>query len=1067
MAREQTRVGAEPMGSGELARAARSLESVQGNVAGQTMAIQSLSMSTQSAVLNVGAQMNALSSQLASLNSSIARLSGGMAMTAMPPPPPMMAMGGGGGFQMPSMAPFAGAAGRAGLGMMSGLGTIGTGLGYMGGAMAAPFMANVPVTRAGYGAEMAGGASAYQAAVLGSGLGVGRGTMRGMNYDWAREAGARRFGDIVGSGAVSGVGGIASLGAGMMGDFIGSRMLMPALGYSGSGLVGGLAGSIAGGAVMAPVTMAIDQTMRQTAAIGQLGDQYGRNAYRMGGSRRPSRDDRSAFGRAGLDIAIQDMTLTGQDVTDITAGMFNNDLTQGVRGTGQASDRLRELSRSVKTMARTLGGSYGEMMQTAGELQSIGMTINPETTRRAVFGGASVQGMTGRQGLAAGMNLAQPFVGMGLGAQGLGIGLMSANAGQSAVQSGALSGNALAAVGGREGAQGLLSRATANFLQGPAGMAMLAGGMTAGGGFDMANVAGKGMQGILGRGGAMAGGNNLLQLAMNPQALMEQAAKDPTALMAQMSAMAMDTGRRLAPPGASQRDIFKLGLQEVTQMRGPELDALAKTIEATPAANREMMARQASEAAAAMKSDVMEQRSVTGRFGRWRQGLTQPMAEGLNQVKDIFGNAAETAVGSTSEALYGTSSVFGTGSTTMSGAESLLGAMKTTKKTMETKTLADIIFSNDYELKRQRKRASLALGAAYEAERGRRKKVNKRGVAAADEQLQDMLARDPEKRADLASIKAKLADESDPVEIQKLTIEATDLLGEMYNGGTKGSFDVALSKELGRSVSEGLAGRGQGASVITDEMKEQNQEDLNSLQSAMRRSIFDFTVSEKDIKEALSSDKAQEFMRTGNRKLLTGMDDKQIRILAAAKESGGVGQRVLGQMRLESSEQGFNIGAKNLSGVFARAGMQDLGQGLEKGGSTAAGVLGGLELGPEEIAKLREAKLGDRMAGALGLRAGKIDSGMMSQLKGLVTPTELNKIVKGESPGELSPEELTQIRVSSASATLAGETVAPEGEGVTTNQAQMLMTTTTEMRKLAEANIRLAVIVDKIEAKNP
>jgi hypothetical protein len=44
-----------------------------------------------------------------------------------------------------------------------------------------------------------------------------------------------------------------------------------------------------------------------------------------------------------LDVAIQDMTLTSQDVTDITAGMFNNDLTRGVRGTAEASDRLRDV----------------------------------------------------------------------------------------------------------------------------------------------------------------------------------------------------------------------------------------------------------------------------------------------------------------------------------------------------------------------------------------------------------------------------------------------------------------------------------------------------------------------------------------------------------------------------------------------------------------------------------------------------------------------------------------------------------------------------------------------------
>ena len=1061
MAREQPRVSSEPMGAGELSRAARSLESVQGNVAGQTMAIQSLSMSTQSAVINVGAQMNALGSQLAGLNSAISRMAGGIGMSSMPPPPPMMAMGGGGGFHMPSMAPVAGGMARAGMGVMSGLGTIGTGLGYMGGAMASPFMGNVPVTRTSYGAEMSGNASAYQAAVLGSGLGVGRGTMRNMNYDRATSAGRERFGDMAGNAALSIGAGAASLGTGLVGDFIGSRMIMPALGYSGSGLAGGLAGSLLGGAVMAPAAMALQQTMEQTSQIGKLGDQYGRNAFRMGG-RSPSREGRSAFGKAGLDIAIQDMTLTSGDVSEITAGMFNNDLTRGVRGTSEASDRLRELSRSVKTMARTLGGSYGEMMQTAGELQSIGMNVNPQNTRQAVFGASSVQGMTGKEGMAAGMNLAQPFVGMGMGAQGFGIGLMSANAGQSAVQSGALGGNTLAAIGGREGAQALMSRSMANFLQGSGGMAMLAGGMTGGGGFGMGNVSGMGMQGILGRGGAMASGNNLLQLAMNPQGLMEEAGKNPTALMAQMASQAMDIGKQVAPKGASQQDIFKIGLQALTGAKGPELDALAKTIEAAPAANREMMERQARQASQAMKSDIMEQRSLSGQFGRATQRLTQPLAEEAKFLGDFWGNTAENLASGVEKSLYGTKSVYGMGKVGASDAKKLFEAMGKAedgngfigKRALENRGKMDVI------------------GRNYDKERASRPKLNKGGILAAQKALEEKLDESDVLRPKLASIKAKLADESDPREIQLLMREATELLGDMYTGSAKGAFEVALSKELGLSVSDGLAGVGRGQSVITHEMKVKNQDDLNALQRAITDSPLGglgFGVGEDKIKSVLSSKEGQEFLRTGNLDIINRMDPQSKKILTGTRSMGEVGKRVVDMMKLEADETAFNTGASDLSARLSTAGLEDKAKGLAQGGASAANALAGMDLSPEEIAKLQEGGLSEMGAASLGLKAGKIDAAMSKTIQELMSPEDFKRILGKDdpNPNELTVDELKEIRGSAISAVMSGEvSVSSDGEtNVTKNQAQLLLSATQKYSELAGYTARLGAIVDMIEAR--
>jgi hypothetical protein len=101
------------------------------------------------------------------------------------------------------------------------------------------------------------------------------------------------------------------------------------------------------------------------------------------------------------------------------------------------------------------------------------------------------------------------------------------------------------------------------------------------------------------------------------------------------------------------------------------------------------------------------------------------------------------------------------------------------------------------------------------------------------------------------------------------------------------------------------------------------------------------------------------------------------------------------------------------------------------------------------------------MASALGLRAGKIDDGMAMTLKGLTTPGELKKIM---ADNELNTEELEALRVNSGSVTLAGET-AVTGNGATQSQAQMMMTTTQEVRKLAESNERLAAVVSLLEKK--
>jgi len=1076
MAQDRAQMNAGPAGSSDLARAAKSLESAQGGIAGQTMAISNLSMATQSAVMNVSSQMSALSGQIASLNMAIARLAGGMGtgmpMTSSPPPPPAYAAA---SYQGPNMASAASFAGSSGMSAVRGMGTFGTGLGFMAGALTAPLAGSVPVSRTPYGAEMSPGAGMYQSAVLGSGLGIDRQTLRGMHYDRARSAGRERFGDAFSSGMGALGGAAATYGLSEAGAFVGGRMIMPALGYSGSGLVGGIAGSVIGGAVLAPATMALSETMKQTGQIREHGNQFGRNAYAMGMGR-PRREERGVYGRAANNLSIEDLTMTSEDVTQVSAGMLSGDLTRGVRNANDAGERLRQLSSSVKQMARALGGSYAEMTQVVGELQAIGVTSSPENTRRAVFGASSVFGMTGKQGMAAGMAGAQPFVGMGLGSQGLGIGFMGANIGQSAIQSGTLDAATVAAVGGREGVNALTSKGLASFLQGPAGMAMLAGGMNAGGGFGMGNLSGLGVQGMLGRGGSMASGGNLLEMAMRPQELQRQAAENPTALLAAAAAMANDIGRQVAPPGADAETAFMAGLQAVMPgLQGPELEAMAKMIKESPDANMRQARAMSSEASSQVTSDIMENASLLGRAGRFlKRPIEKYGSDPLSRSMDFYGTQAEGALEGLSESwrerVYGISAraVHGGGSAG-SVSELISSASGAGRRGMgvgEGLRRDEEMFGAGHSLVRERRLQVESRKVV--SDRGTRQ-VPERARRAAEDYVYDNLTSGNQEK--INKLKARIMNETDPDTKARLAREILDIAtnGNPLTGVAAQAIEDVVSQRVGLNLTDMmLGGVADGRKTAVSESDEKEYD--NAL-GKLRRAT-NWRMSKSEIETLIGDESVREYLQasadpsTGKKKLLEMREkmsgDKRRLVEAISsqdQDSIGAVNRVAG---LRADEIRARSAGKGISDALVSAGLGSMAAGL--GESAGIGDLVdalGRDFGVDEdqLKKMKAAGVDDSVISSLMLKASdEVSASQMKALENLVGKDQAAAMAEGG----LTEEEVAQARIM-AQGSIAGRI--STSADMSGNQMSMIVQASKAYSDLAKHTVDLARIVDEIKKK--
>lgn len=1056
-ARDRPQMTAEPMGAGELSRAARSLESVQGNVAGQTMAIQGLSMTTQSAVTNFSAQMNALGSQIASLNSSIARLGGGLSMAAAPMTMPSPAYGGGAGFpsapsvgsgfamgNLAPMAPGFGSTAMRGAGAaFGGLQTVGTGIGYMAGAAMAPIFGSAGATRTSYGAELSPQTGLFGSMMIGSGLGVSNQDMRGMHYSRVREAGAEKFGDKMGGMAQGMITGGMKFGAEMVGAGFASRMILPALGYSGSGIVGGLAGGIIGSGLAAPVTMAIGEVADQAKAIKQFGDQYKRNAYRMG-TQKAGRSERNAFGANALSLSIDDLTLTGQDVSDITAGMFSGDLTRGVRDARGASDRLRSLSQSVKEMARTFGGSYAEMTQTASELQALGVTANTQSLRQATLSSAGVFGATASQGLQAGMAGARMFAGMGLGSQGFGIGTTSANLANYATQTGAMNANTLAAVGGREGAANVMNQAAANFLRGPAGMALAFGGLGAGGQFNMANVSGLGTSDVLARGSQQATRENMLRMFVRPQDAQQAMAEDPNALLAAQAGSAIDAARVLYNKYGKDKisqDEFASVYGNMTGLQGPELQAAIDQIRNAPEALRESQKKVMKEASDQMLSGMMEKRSVTARMGRYFSRTLQPLGEGLATAGSGVAAASERALEDVSDSLWQSKK------TALVGKADLESIREIQKNVTVSKGEDDF--------------SAMINRARIEDQRA----ATKDDKVKAELDVREKLARDPKAKSKVNEIAAKIRAESDPETRTKLANDLLSSLGSFYDdipksgpGSEKRSaIQDAITRITGVNIEDALSGVNQRGTSVTEEQKKQVERDVRGIRDKISEGqawYESLSATDSDIERIVSSDKANEYFKavaSGSQEAvisaLDNMTDEEKLIIQAAEKSDGARERINRKVKQQSAEENIKTAGLAYSDVFRKAGLSTAG--MAGDASMIVASLGALDVKKEHIDKLKKEKVSDQVIKSLSIDTGKIEGNEAQYLKDLLGEEDAKQFL---DRGELSQQDVGAIRAQAISMDRKGMVVtgASGGGDVSQEQAAMMLQAAQQYTKLAE-----------------
>lgn len=446
-------------GASELASAARSLESVQGNVSGQTMAIQQMTMAGQQQSTNLNMLLNQLSTQVAGLNQAVMQMAGATRMASMPQPmhqqqamgPPMTAAGGAGFGQM---AMTGGGYTFRGLGMANtGLQAAGGFFGRGGAMMAQPFLGG-DVYSGGIRPQLGQEVGVLRGFGLASGIGLRPEMMKTASAEQVMALGRERMANRAGDAFLGAVGGAGHLGLALGGEALGS-MAMGALGIGG---IGGFAGSmLAGGAIAAAGGLAINETMDQAGNIRGFGEQFGRNAHRFMGSvpstglRMPGRASRQTFGREMNRMSIQDLTFNAQDVQEMFATMTEQDLMQGARNTQEVVQRMRQAKEAFKVIGLTMGQGIREASETMGIMQSLGINPMGIQGRAAIFGASSIPGMKPGDAMRRSGEFGQRYVNIGGGAGGLRTMQTSLRSGQMAINEGLLSKEEVASFGGREG----------------------------------------------------------------------------------------------------------------------------------------------------------------------------------------------------------------------------------------------------------------------------------------------------------------------------------------------------------------------------------------------------------------------------------------------------------------------------------------------------------------------------------------------------------------------------------------------------------------------------------------
>lgn len=634
--------GGDDGGASDLSRAARSLESVQGNVAGQTQAIQTMTMASQQQAVTLGLFVNQLANQVSTLSQSVGNLAQSMTMASMPvpsaPPPPVFNGGGGPGFGGIGLGIGRGALTAGAMGLRA-AGAVGGVLGTVVGGIGSPFFGSPTwgPQAGGIGPRLGQQTGVWGGGVMATGLGVTPEMMRQSGAAALSQAGQermqQRFADI-GIGLAGGVGGtLADMGASTLGFSAGNVLA----GGGAAGLIGGMAGA---SLLSIPVTMATEEIMSQTAGARALGNQFGRQAHRFmapGGTgfrnlRRPDMMTRLRFGQEAQREAIQDLTFDTGDMQQIFAGMSQQDLMRGVGGVEEVVRRFRETKETFKLIGRRMGQGLDEAAETIGALQEIGFRPAGRQTREAVFGATSVMGMTPTEATQRAMQIGGQYARQGFGQGMFGIGLRSMQTAQSAIQSGALSNIDIAALGGREGAGQAMAGLMGNFLQSQVGQAAL-----------LSGTPGAGLHQMMANAGARASRdiNRLVNVQLGGEEEVRELLKDPSAVRHMVGRYMSEADiLQRGSPGLSIENALRLALKnDMPSATGAQLSAYVKLIMSEPKAQLRAERQKANELGDEIASEAQIRASYVARTRRAWQENMRPVAEGLGTAMTQAGAA--------------------------------------------------------------------------------------------------------------------------------------------------------------------------------------------------------------------------------------------------------------------------------------------------------------------------------------------------------------------------------------------------------------------------------------------
>jgi hypothetical protein len=805
--------------AGELSRAAQGLEASRGNISGQTMAINQMAQAQDQRMREISSGLGQLQNSIATLANSINRMASSVGMMgsaasqqSMGTPAAMMGgMGGMGGAPIPSAEQLNsqrfGPIGAMARGAMGAAGMVGRGLGGMAGAAASPFMgAGFQGAAPGQMAGQFTNAGGMRSFMHGTGIPFQNSSLRQSGSGEITQLASERAGFRAGGMMLAGGAGMAELGMGLGGGALGGAVGGAALGGMTGGPVGAaigtglgaMVGDTMGGRMAQMVTRPM---LRQAGQIRGGGELAGRQAFRFmdpsqlqGAAATPNFRTRQRMGSSMMQEGISDLTFGQEDMQEMFSGMVEQDTMRGANNMQEVSRIFRMNKEAIKNIGRSMKTTISESAEVLGELQSLGVDTRGTSS---VIAGSGVRGLTRPEALRGQMAFAGEFQGSGLQGSGLmGLGALSQGMGQSAIATGALGAEQIAAVGGRAGAQQVTGQGVAQLLQGPMGMSMMAAGMQ-GGQFNMQSALGKSQLGIMQQAGGRATAGNLAALTANPQKYMREAMEDPEGLTVQLMRQVTSTAKDIqrGAPGISMDDAVMHVLRS-QGMDAPQADAFLQSYKAMPKAMKDKSRENTRAMNEMIESQAMENISVTGRVSRFGQRLISPLStsatEGAAGVQEQVSNLSKDVK------------------------DRVLGLRRVGISAEDVNTAnLDTVLS----------RAELSIPSDRKSVHGAKPTPEKK--AAANAKIRKALAA----KGDYRKLHA-LRDETDPGKRKKLAKEImSDLAGDMYGSDDpeiKKALEDAVTEATGENVSQHLSG-------IESPVSEEQLKEYGESQDEMRR----------------------------------------------------------------------------------------------------------------------------------------------------------------------------------------------------------------------------------------